>query len=238
MRFGKFGALALAAGFCAQAQAGTITQTGTVPLNKTDYSTLFSVSGGANGTTFAGFNAALGTLNDVQVSYTVSGAETGNLMNASASTQTFIFQSNSNLSVADAGSSAPSSLTNYLSTGLTLDGTSTRYTLAGGQSTSIALTNGNGFSPASLSESSDFTGASAAQFIGTNFSLDLDTLSGSSFTGGGGNITTALNTSDGGMLSIIYNYTAIPTGVSEPATFTILFVGLLGLSIMRARKQI
>ena len=233
-------AAVLAAGVATGAYAGpvsTVTQTGAVPDQKTDYSNvLFTVTGGANSTTFAGFNAALGTLTGVQITYSVNGTETGSLMNTSASSQTFNFSSNSNLFGTDGGGT-PAALANYLSPGLTLTEAINRYTLAAGASTSI-LPTPNGFGSGTLSESTTFTDAtSLSEFIGKNFSLYLNTLSSSTFAGGGGNITTALNTSEGGNISIVYDYTAAVTAVPEPSTLAALGAGLLGLTFVRLRKR-
>ena len=237
----KFLAAALVAGgFASAAQAGptsTVTQTGVVADQKTDYNNqLFGVTGGANSTTFAGFNAALGTLTSVAITYSVNGTETGSLTNNSASSQTFNFSSNSNL-YGTGSSTAPAALVNYLASGLTLSEAVSRYTLAAGASTSI-LPTPNGFGTGMLSESTTFTDAtSLSEFIGTNFQLDLNTLSGSTFAGGGGNITTALNTAEGGNISIVYSYTAPTTTVPEPATIAALGAGLLGLTFVRLRKR-
>ena len=234
----KFLAAALvASSITGAAYAGTITQTGTVADQKTDYSnTAFAVSGGANSTTYAGFNAALGTLTSVAITYSVNGTETGSLSNTSATSQTFNFSSNSNLFASDAGGT-PAALINYLSPGLTLTEAVSKYTLAAGASTSI-LPQPNGFGTGVLSESTTFTDSTSLnEFIGKNFALDLNTLSGSTFAGGGGNITTALNTSEGGSLSIVYTYTAVVSSVPEPATFAAFGVGLLGLTFVRLRKR-
>ncbi len=236
-----FAAAILAAGFATGAFAGpttsTVTQTGVVADQKTDYSDmLFTVTGGANSTTFAGFKSSLGTLTGVQVTYSVNGTETGTLTNNSASTQTFNFSSNSNL-YATGGVNAPLALTNYLAPGLTLNEAVTRYTLGAGASTSI-LPQPNGFGAGFLTESTTFTDpAVLAEFIGTNFKLDLNTLSGSTFAGGGGNITTALNTSEGGNISIIYDYTPSVSAVPEPSALAALGAGLLGLTFVRFRKR-
>ena len=216
----------------------TITQTGDVADQATDFTTGFSVTGGANSTTFAGFNAALGTLNSVAITYSVNGTETGTLTNTSASTQTFKFDSQSNISAIDAGNgNTPAALVSYLSSGLTLAEPITQYTLAGNGGTTSILPSNNGFSNSPLSESTTFTGANADEFIGKNFSLDLSTLTGSSFFGGGGNIKTNLTTFAGGDISIVYNYTPMSTPVPEPATFAALGAGLLGLTFVRLRKR-
>ena len=232
------GALLASAISAGAAHAGTITQTGSVPDSKTDYTTELSVTGGANATTYAGFNAALGTLTSVSVMYSVNGTETGTLTNNSASSQTFNFSSNSNLYIQNDGNSVgPAALTNYLASGLTLTEAVNRYTLAAGASTSI-LPTPNGFGTGMLNESTTFTDqTSLSEFIGKNFSLDLATLSGSTFAGGGGNITTALNTNEGGSLTIVYNYTPFAVGVPEPAAIAAFGVGLLGLTFVRLRKR-
>lgn len=229
-------AVAAAALAAASAQAGTVTQTGSVPDSTTDFTKELAVTGGLNATTFAGFNAALGTLTSVDVTFSVDGFESGTLTNQAASTQTFLFSSNNNLTLSDhAGSSSPASLLSFLAGGLTLSEAQQKYTLTSGASTSI-LPAPNGFGTGVASENAVFTGANAAEFIGKNFSLDLTTLSGVSFSGGGGNILASLMTREGGQFTIDYNYT--PITVPESSTLAMLAVGLLGLTIVRARKSV
>ena len=216
--------------------AGTVTQTGSVPDSTTDFTKELAVTGGLNATTFAGFNAALGTLTSVDVTFSVDGFETGTLTNQAASTQTFLFSSNNNLTLSDhAGSSSPASLLSFLSGGLTLSEAQQRYTLASGASTSI-LPAPNGFGTGVASENAVFTGADAAEFIGKNFSLDLTTLSGVSFSGGGGNILASLMTREGGHFMIDYNYA--PVSVPESSSLAMLVAGLLGLTLIRARRPV
>ncbi len=230
-----FAAVLLAAGMAGAAHAGTITQTGDVATQTTDYSNqAFTVTGGANATTFAAFNAALGTLNSVSVTYSVNGTETGTLTNTSATTQAFKFTSSSNITASDAGNS-PAALIAYLGSGLTLSEPNNSYTLTSGATTAITPA-GNAFTNSPSSETTVFTGANADEFIGKNFSLALSTLTGSAFMGGGGNIKTVLNTVAGGDISIVYNYTPFAK-VPEPSALAAFGAGLLGLTFVRFRKR-
>ncbi len=79
----------------AAAQAGTITETGTVATQTTDFSNVVfgNVTNGANSNTFAGFNSALGTLTEVDVTLTLNGTETGTLTNTAAGSENFQFSS-------------------------------------------------------------------------------------------------------------------------------------------------
>ncbi len=70
--------------------------------------------------------------------------------------------------------------------------------------------------------------------VGT-FSIGLDTLSGQSILGGGGNITAAINTEASATLTVEYDYTTTPVGVSEPATLAMGGLALLGMVALRRR---
>jgi hypothetical protein len=75
---------------------------------------------------------------------------------------------------------------------------------------------------------------SAYNTTGT-FTLAYDTLTGTTFNGGGGNLTATQATVTNGTYKIIYNYTA-PSSTPEPATMTLFGSALLGIGFF-ARKR-
>ncbi len=233
-------AASMVVGISSGAHALTYTQSATVTSSKTDFSTLFTLTkNGASANLFAGFIPVVGTLNDVVVTFTASGTETGTLTNTSNTAQTFKFATSSSIYASDAGSSAPSSLLAFIGAagGLTLNSPSTSYTLAA-QATTAVMPSDNAFNPSSTSITTTFTGSDAAQFINNNFSLKLNTLTGSSFLGGGGNIQTALTTMAGGTLTISYDYSAPSVAVPEPSSLAVLGAGLIGIGFIRRRQTV
>jgi hypothetical protein len=71
------------------------------------------------------------------------------------------------------------------------------------------------------------------------FTLNLSTLSGTNFVGGGGNTIATLTTDADATLTLIYDYT--PNGsvgsASEPTSFALLGSGLCGMaSLIRIRS--
>ena len=75
-----------------------------------------------------------------------------------------------------------------------------------------------------------------AAFLGAGtFSIGIDTVSGQSILGGGGNITAAISTEASATLTVEYDYTTTPVGVSEPATLAMGGLALLGMVALRRR---
>ena len=83
------------------------------------------------------------------------------------------------------------------------------------------------------------TGSDLAAFIGSGmFDTSCNTISGSTFIGGGGNINNDQTTTAFCSASISYDYTETPTTlVSAPASALLFGAGLLGLAITRRNKK-
>lgn len=198
------------------ANALTIVQTLNISSSATDFSAP---------ATFNYFNGALGTLTGVTTSLHTDFQSGGSLKNTSGVAQSFKFKEGTDITLS--GGPAPlnsAQLTDSFSN-------SQSYTLAAG---------GSGvYGPFSQSQTATYVAAASdlAAFINSGtFDTSFITSSGETFLGGGGNITSALNTTVGGVETITYNYD--PAGVPEPTSWALMIVGfgLAGASMRRRAR--
>lgn len=202
-------------GFASTAQAGMVSDSFTNSFATTEIHQTGSLDK---------FDATLGTLNSATLTLSGDSLSHSILENTSHDSQFFDFESALNFffDASSVGVTVPSEAfkTNLGST----DGF---VSLAGGSHLNLGDISDSG------SFSIEITGASLLAFIGAGtFDTSCQTISGSSFTGGGGNITVAQTTTARCNGEISYDFTAFttpPTSVSSPTTVLLFGAGLLGL---------
>jgi hypothetical protein len=170
------------------------------------------------------------TLTSVTVNFNGSTfTSTGTIQNTSATAQTFTFGQSEAITFT-AGAGAPSSL-------LTVP-----FTVTGSFTTpSITLLPG---ATTPFTDSLSFSGSLApittnlTQFEGAGtFPVAISTLTGETFTGGGGNIIATLASSATAEVTITYNYSPVTSAVPEPTTWAMMLLGFAGIGFMGYRRK-
>ena len=212
----------------------------TTDLDNTDFSAPLSLF---NFTAPAGY---LAHLDSVNLSFGTLLSVSGTLTNTASQKQTFHFTEgvDSYVDAGDADASAFAAQQTVLGLfGLGTSGDVTQgfgtssYTLKSGDSSGYPLTGGGTTYLSAYPAAVITDDATLAEFTGNGtFGLTLNTVTSQSFTGGGGNIRTALDTRAGSVFTVDYDYTLIP--VPEPASLMLLGAGFIALAFFRIRKRI
>jgi hypothetical protein len=171
----------------------SVTFSSIVPVQRTDYTQALSLPK---------FDPSLGTLTEVDLSWSVSGTENGSLTNTAPVTESFNFAEDVNLALLNG-------TTSLLAPDLN---TSQAFTdLAAGASGIYGP-----FSPTASATASYTTGPNFDLFsTGTgNVDLTVTTLTTQTTLGGGGNIVSNIATFAGGTATVTYQYTPQPVTIS------------------------
>ncbi len=166
-----------------------------------------------------GFNSRLGTLTGVALDFHLHGGSSGTVTNTSNTTKFF-------------------SVTELVSYGLAYPQASYADSLSAGQTYTLGGRGSGAFGPHALDQTVSLNPTDLTPYKGSSFDVTLSTLTGVTILGGGGNITTAIDTSLAYDAAVTYTYTAAPT-VPEPAAWTLMLggFGLVGAG-MRYRAPI
>lgn len=162
-----------------------------------------------------GFDSTLGTLTGVALDFHLHGSSSGNVTNTSNTAKFF-------------------SVTEIVSYGLAFPQASYLDSLSSGQVYTLGGHTTAAFGPNALNQTVSFNPFDLTPYVAPSFNVTLTTLTGVTILGGGGNITSAIDTSLGYDATVTYTYTA-PSPAPEPATWALMLggFGVVGAALRR-----
>lgn len=216
--------LALVSGFAFTAGA----QAATVSFSDSTAHVVTELETATSSLDFGQFDSSLGTLNSISIELSGESISSSALENTSAQNQRFSFVSDLEWEFEVLAGSG-----NFL-TGFTtaLADTGGRISLASGATTILGPNTDTG------SFTVNIAAADFGQFIGGgNAAVGCNTFTGSTFSGGGGNIANVQSTTGSCAGAITYDYTASSVSVPEPASLALLGLGLGFMGFTRRNKK-
>ena len=195
------------------------------------------------------FNTALGTLNSVTFTSTFGFTSNITVSNQAAGTSTGSVNTESASGFSSGVSAVNAILAAYVDTAgdvlvggdelnpaaFDLRGTTRAYSLASGSSTTL-LSNA---ATQTVAPGPDTAAADLAAFSkagGGSFDVSFETITGTNLNNRGGNTTSSQQTTATGTFGVVYDYTAPPTTLLEPASIALMGVGLTGMTLLRRRR--
>ncbi len=190
------------------------------------------------------FDSSIGTLTGATIRFTAGNTVASlNLTNTSPANQTFKYVSDADFLVT--GNTADSTLTttDLLMHNFTTGGFITLGPTGSGAcpvATPSAACNSVNYAPAPVTANTgDVVVITLGNYVGiagSTFTLSGFTSTGTTFTGGGGNVSSAQVTNGTASAIVTYTY-SVPTGTPEPATMALMGTSLLGLALIGRRKK-
>ena len=190
------------------------------------------------------FDSSIGTLTGATIRFTAGNTVASlNLTNTSQTNQTFKYVSDADFLLT--GNTADSTLTttDLLMHNFTTVGFITLGPAGSGvcpAATPSAACNSVSYTPAPVSANTgDVAVITLGNYVGiagSTFTLSGFTSTSTTFTGGGGNVSSAQVTNGTASAIVTYTYST-PTGTPEPATMALMGTSLLGLALIGRRKK-